>query len=1284
MVNKKILFISFSIILILLVSPIVHASFLDDILIWLGLKEIPQEIIRTASTDTYIAPDGTTTLIIGSTNYLDRATGKYEPYDWNKETKFYSDDNSLYIEWLDKKVVLDFYILDKNNNTIFLKDLSAEEKTNLNLKTFISKLNNKYIYNHTTTKNSLYLPNGIGYKIITTNTECNPNGNTLICDEQILDFSEAINKQHLKVDIKDNDIKIKPINYSYLVKNSDNKTFKNLSYVSTISFIDPDLTVSGAITMCGLNNSYTNIVVESGGVINVCPYNGTIYSGDCSIQGDTGCLNLSVTTLTVKSGGLINLSLAGWRGSEGIGKGTDSSSYGGGGAYGGIGGTSNSDVAGGSVYGNVTNVTTRGSGGGGGYSGDQGGHGAAFLKVNAVNYINITGKIEANGGSGHGGGSGDGYGGGGSGGGIYLATNYLQGSGNIHAEGGKGCCGGGGTYSGGGGGGRIYVEYCNNSSSSIDFNVTRGYSDPTKTMSTSGTINQTYIATLCPAPNGVPIISESSFYRANIWTTQNVNMSVKCLDNESVNLELNFTWFKNNVLVYTRNVTALNDTVYARGLNYNNYTFGDLINVTVDCWDGADRSSSIMDSTTVTENEPPVPSIISPADSYTTSNRTMGINCSATDNVNISTFRVYGNWTGSFTPNITILNGGISNSTTFNIINLPFGLFKYTCWVNDTSNNVAFATENRTFTSTDIYYPNLTLIKPHAIYVDDEPIEIKYIARDDNAMGVCKYSLDNFITNTTLTCGNNDTINLPAKDYELKFFASDLFGYINTTSRNFTIFNLSAIAYANNNTETNTSNFFINISKGTGNISNITFTYNNTLYGTGFTNAISTSNGQTNLTWLKSLILPFVSSTASNQTQNEFIFNFTLEFNGEFNKTNTSIMPQTINRMLLYSPCIKNNQAVNYTLKDEETGFIINATINNISIEESYYIYLTDPNLTRHYNFNRNATKFYDTGNWSLCISLAWLNAKINSVIQYGATGYNTKFFAVNNLSISNETNITTLYLLSSLVGTNINIFVTDTINNPLPDYIVETRRYMIGEDQYILVESKVTDFNGQTQELLKLNTVYYKFTIKNPSGAVVYDSGNMFVTDTSLYFKISLLPSPFIPIIPLQSLTRSLTWSNATRKVTLTWDDDNDLLSEICLQTYRYEMANISKINEQCSSSSSGTLNYTIAPSITGYYQARAIGTANEDDLIYPLETLDIDLRTGKDIYGLDGVFASLLVIGTMAGIGAFTGSLVATLALTGLGLFIVSIMGYLSVSASAIIGLIIVMIILSVKLKW
>jgi len=784
--------------------------------------------------------------------------------------------------------------------------------------------------------------------------------------------------------------------------------------------------------------------------------------------------------------------------------------------------------------------------------------------------------------------------------------------------------------------------------------------------------------------NYAPVITESSFYKTPAGTTTNLNETIRCVDRNDVNLELNFTWYKNNIVLSTINVSATNNSILNISLSYGLFTDDDLINITSICYDGVTNSSITMHSVTIIEVTPPVVSIISPADNYNLTNRSISINCSATDNINISTFKLYGNWSGSFDVNATRLLGGTSNSTIFTVTNLPYGLYKYTCWANDTSNNYAFVNENRTFTSEDADNPNLTLIKPHAIYLNDEIIEVKYIANDINGLSTCRYSYDNWITNTTLTCDNNDTITIPVKDYEMKLYVNDTFGHYNTTSRNFTMFNISVVTYTNNNTETNFTNFLINISKGTGSISNITFTYYNTIYNTGFVNTTSTSNGQTNLTWSKSLTLPFVTPSTLNQTNYNLVFNITLEYNGYINITNSSVLPQTVNRIILYSPCIQNNQAINYTLIDEETNTVINSTLNNVSIEESYYVYLTDSNLSRHYNFVHNSSYFYRTGNWSLCISPAWLKATVNTVVQYGATDYNTKIFAINNWSISNLTNITTLYLLNSLTGTNVNIFTIDTINNPLSGYTIETRRYLIGADQYILTESKITNFNGMIQEILKLGTVYYKFTIKNTAGAIVYDSGNMFVTDTSLYFKISLTPSPFIPIIPLESLTRSLTWSNASRNVTLTWDDDDDLLSNICLQTFRYEMANISKINEQCSTSSSGTLRYNINPSLTGYYQARAIGTANEDSLDYPLETLDIDLRTGKDVYGLDGVFASLLIIGTMAGIGAFTGSLVATLALTGLGLFIVSVMGYLSVSASAIIGLIIVMIILSVKLKY
>ena len=866
------IFILFSLVLV----PIVHASFIDDILIWLGLKEMPQEIIRTASTDTYIAPDGTTTLIIGSTNYLDRATGKYEPYDWNKETKFYSDDNSLYIEWLDKKVVLDFYILDKNNNTIFLKDLSTEEKANLNLKTFISKLNNEYVYNHSTTKNVLYLPNGIGYKITTINTECNPNGNTLICDEQILSFAETVEKQNLNVNIKSNDIKILPKNYS--IKDINNKT---LSYISDVSFIDPDLTVSTAITMCGLNDTYDNIIIQTGGIIRICDHDGTAA---------TGRLILKVANLTININGTIDGSGAGFRGSttqdvnpEGCGAGQSGAGggSGGGAGYGGKGGNSSAGYAvGGIACGSATNVTDMGYGGGPSSSDSQSSDGGGYLDVNATYMIYINGSINMTGLNGIEGAS-WGYGAG-SAGGVSLFTNKLYGNGLVNLSGGVGVAGSSGS-GGGGGGGRGYIRYCDNSGSSIIYQVLGGASKNGGYAGDSGSINQALNSVGCDT--AAPIIIFSKPANKSILKSNPVTFEVNLTDDnnlQNVSIIGNWTggWNINetNIINGTTNTSVFN----IRLLN-GNYTYGyyacdssrncgyssfnnsfkineDLTppiitpsqptdagifnyipirfeanttdetslenisliaNWTTPAW-AINETMSLTGQTTNTTNWDirlangnytynfvvcdtagncaivpynrtlkvnrdlvlPDVTLINPADLNLSAQSINYFNCSATDNINLSTIQLYSNFTGTWGLNKTNVTTGLANSITFPV-NISDGLYKWTCKANDTSNNINWANENRSI-EVDTHAPNFNISYPltNDLWFSSASININITYGYDRNLANCNYSMGT--DNGAFTCGNNiSLIGLTDGQHNLSISISDTLGHYNNSLRSF-------------------------------------------------------------------------------------------------------------------------------------------------------------------------------------------------------------------------------------------------------------------------------------------------------------------------------------------------------------------------------------------------------------------------------------------------------------------------------------------------------------------
>lgn len=147
--------------------------------------------------------------------------------------------------------------------------------------------------------------------------------------------------------------------------------------------------------------------------------------------------------------GSVTVDNLGFAQSGGPGAGTNITSKGSGGGYGGTGGNSSSSAPGGTSYGSASQPVDFGSGGGSGFNNLAGGsEGGGALRISVGGVLNVDGNVSANGDFGWQDDSG-----GGSGGGIWITANTLTGLGNISANGGNGESAGGG----GGSGGRIAI-----------------------------------------------------------------------------------------------------------------------------------------------------------------------------------------------------------------------------------------------------------------------------------------------------------------------------------------------------------------------------------------------------------------------------------------------------------------------------------------------------------------------------------------------------------------------------------------------------------------------------------------------------------------------------------------------------------------------------------------------------------------------------------------------------------------------------------------------------------
>ena len=431
------------------------------------------------------------------------------------------------------------------------------------------------------------------------------------------------------LDVKDKKIVIKDsialgwqdlIDSGFAVRLYDKRTvlIGGVTNKSTL-WLDPDLTVSDTTTMCGYNDTYDTITIQSGGVLQVCDYDGS--PTNCEGGGTpSGCgyVNISCSSFTVESGGIVNGDEAGYRGpsdaSDGEGPGGgNSSTFGlgaGGGAYGGDGGDGKSD-AGGLAYGTQDGIYIKmGSGGGGTKNDDVAGDGGGAVFINVSDgTINIFGTITVDGGIGtsvNNRGSG-----GGAGGGILLyGKNINLTSAILSADGEHGGLDPDG-YGGSGGGGRIKIFYGNlygNDSATLSVSTsTSGYSG------TDGVDGTTYWEQV--SFNTAPSITANATSPATVYTNTDYKVNLTITDSDAGDTLTGYVQFyiNNTASGSVQSQTATNNTnTLIATLSSANFNKGDTIQAEVWAGDGTENTSkSNLTSTTVQDSAPTDPTDIS-------------------------------------------------------------------------------------------------------------------------------------------------------------------------------------------------------------------------------------------------------------------------------------------------------------------------------------------------------------------------------------------------------------------------------------------------------------------------------------------------------------------------------------------------------------------------------------------------------------------------------------------------------------------------------------------------
>jgi hypothetical protein len=468
----------------------------------------------------------------------------------------------------------------------------------------------------------------------------------------------------------------------------------------------------------------------------------------------------------------------------------------------------------------------------------------------------------------------------------------------------------------------------------------------------------------------------------------------------------------------------------------------------------------------------------------------------------------------------------------------------------------------------------------------------------------------------------------------------------------FYFFNES-LTYPSTSIEYATNRFTLNLSGTSGAPINATLIYNNTPYTSTYSGGIFIANP----------VAPQIPN--QNQTNILFYWNYT----AGSTKYNSTKINQTVYKMVL-TPCgpsdVSNiTYAINFTVQDETSG-----TVVTTNISASFDIWNATSDFKRTYSFSNQDS------NMTICIWPPHAFYWSNIIVEYGGGVYDTRYWIKNVHNITNTTQAHTLYVLATGTSTTITVHVNDDEDNDLANVQVEAWQYDVATDTLTLVEVETTNTQGEAAFELDTSKQYAWRLYQDGDLKLSFDPFKIVSTD--LYFTITEIETtPLEIILGLRGLDRTLSYSNVTKTVTYTWNDDNNIIDSICLNV---TFTNYTPVYGSCSSADIGTHSYVIT-TLNASYVAYGYVVATADGLTYLLDSLGIDERQGQTIFNLEGIGISILIFLVCALLGA--NHPVTTVTMGAGALIILYVFNFMSIGMTTVGGIVVIGIVLIVRMN-
>lgn len=642
--------------------------------------------------------------------------------------------------------------------------------------------------------------------------------------------------------------------------------------------------------------------------------------------------------------------------------------------------------------------------------------------------------------------------------------------------------------------------------------------------------------------------------------------------------------------------------------------------------------------------------LISPVNGANTSATAMIFNATMSpqfaENMNATLF--VWNGTGSlFNRTTNVVTGNVTNSTVWNITGFSEGNYEWNVFACANGTNAvilcSWGGSNRTF-SIDFSPPSETFVALQNITVTNStPVNVGFfINQTDAHPGYCWTEFGG--VNTTRTCGANFNIAFPTfGNFTVRGWVNDSLGTATFIDRSVLVVFYNQSQSVSTVAEGGASTFTL-VVNSTVNPTTATLRYNNTNFAP--TSQIVGTNGTI---FGYTLVLPIGWGNSTGRTQ---FWNWTFTLLGA--NTTTATQTQTV-LSITPTDCSSGGLLVyNFTHFDEETQAPFNySNGNNLQIDMTISSIL-DSSIAVHYNNTK-----INSPSILVCVpsgALTGNSYRVDMTGSYVGTDFVQEFYYIDNGTISASTvpqNIS-WYDLAVDDSTTFLFTFLDENGIEVPNIIVQTMRYYIGQAQFVEVERSKSDNNGETHIHLVEEDVIYLFNITLEGQSIfVSDQYNAKCLSTPCSITLSAQPDnePFPTVFNnLPEGSYRVVADQSTRDVTLYFN-----LNETATMNFTVWTAN----NNVAEPVASGTLTASAGALTVNvplqYGNATYTGVIYMDSQFVASQVVELD-EDANDYFGAMGLFLASLAVLTLALIGSSQGEWV--ILWTALGVVVVGVM--------------------------